>query len=130
LVLVSSTNQPESAVRRILIVEDDVMVSDIIGVMLEDHFDTIVAGSVQEALTHLPACDGQRAGQPALILLDCLLPGGGLNALLRAADRLAIPVVLISGDPTQAALVGPHRPFLPKPFNQAQLLQTIDAGCQ
>jgi DNA-binding NtrC family response regulator len=122
LVLASSTEQPESRVRRILIVEDDAMVSEIIGVMLEDAFDTIVAGSVPEALTHL-------ASAPALILLDCLLPGGGLLPLLREADRLDIPVVLISGDPTQAALVDPSRPFLPKPFSQAKLLQVIDAAC-
>jgi DNA-binding response OmpR family regulator len=110
------------------VVEDDALVGETIAAMLDGHYEAIVAETVDQALSHLTALPpedvpGSRPHPaPDLVLLDCLLPGGGLPALLQAADERAIPVVLISGDPARAAGIDASRPFLPKPFNQAKLL--------
>jgi CheY-like chemotaxis protein len=119
---------PELTVRRVLIVEDDDLVGETIAAMLEGDYQAVVAGTVDRALAHLgePICSGSGYHKdPELILVDCLLPGGGLPQLLRAADQRSIPVVLISGDPESAARLDAGRPFLPKPFIQAQLLQML-----
>jgi hypothetical protein len=48
--------------------------------------------------------------------------------LLTEADRRAIPVVLISGDPRQADAVDPSRPFLSKPFSLTALMAVLDSA--
>ena len=132
----TSAARPDFELRHILVVEDDALVSETIVAMLEEHFDTVVVASVAAALAYLGGSaagsdpDGVALqGKPALILLDCLLPGGGLATLLRAADQREIPTVLISGDPAQATLIDAARRFLPKPFSQGDLLRAVHATC-
>jgi DNA-binding NtrC family response regulator len=111
--------------RRILLVEDDRMVRETITLMLEDDYEVLPAVSVSTALARLGAPD---ASAIDVLLLDCLLPLGNVSAVLAAADRRSIPVVLISGDPNQADAVDPARRFLPKPFTQAMLLSVLDSA--
>lgn len=122
----SSRVPPPSGVRpHILIVEDDKMVLETIVLMLEDHYDIVQAGSVMSGLAVLSAPETPSID---VTLIDCLLPEGRVADLLAAADRRAIPVVLVSGDPGQAEALGATRPFLQKPFSQAALLAVLDSA--
>lgn len=108
--------------RRLLLVEDDALVGETIASMLEDHFETVVVDSVPGALARLAT-----GLVPAVILLDCLMPGGHPQSLLAEADRLGVPVVLTSGDPRESDRIDPNRRFLSKPFQQTTLLKVLDA---
>lgn len=101
------------------------MVRETIVLMLEDDYEIDQAATVNTALACL------RAAAPSafkVMLLDCLLPDGNPRDLLAEADRHQIPVVLISGDPNQAAAMNPPRRFLPKPFSRATLLAVLDTA--
>jgi len=113
-----------SGLPSLLLVEDDAMVRETIALMLEGTHDVLLASSVATALQHL-----KETGRLMIhcMLLDCLLPDGKVAALLTEADRRSIPVVLISGDPSQALLISSSRPFLAKPFTQQGLLAAIRA---
>jgi DNA-binding NtrC family response regulator len=110
--------------RRLLLVEDDEMVRETINLMLEDEYEVLHTVSVSDALTRM----AQDLGPVDVMLLDCLLPSGRVADVLLAADARSIPVVLISGDPSQAQALGAHRPFLPKPFNRDLLLSVLDSA--
>lgn len=114
-----------TSTRRLLLVEDDQMVRETIILMLEDDFEVFHAASVSTALARLQSAD---APPIEVMILDCLLPRGNVGDVLTAADQRAIPVVLISGDPRQAQMVDPGRPFLPKPFTQSILLAVLDTA--
>jgi DNA-binding response OmpR family regulator len=101
------------------------MVRDTIAMMLEEDYDIRSAASVSAALAFLLASDPIAID---VMLVDCLLPDGNPAAILREADRKSIPVVLISGDPSQVAVLGLERRFLPKPFTRAHLLATLDTA--
>jgi hypothetical protein len=116
---------PSLSRRRLLLVEDDQMVRETILLMLEDDYEIHCAVSASAALTHLRATNGLLID---VMLLDCLLPDGNLAGVLAEADQRSIPVVLISGDPSQAEAVAPNRPFLPKPFTQATLLDVLETA--
>ena len=109
----------------LLLVEDDRMVRDTIILMLEDEYDILHAESVSAALALLHAPD---AAGFDVMLLDCLLPNGRVSDVLAVADERGIPVLLISGDPTQAEAIGPGRRFLPKPFTRTTLLSVLDSA--
>jgi DNA-binding NtrC family response regulator len=115
---------PPASSRRLLLVEDDLMVQETIILMLEGDYEVLHAVSVSTALMQLEAADVPTIDA---IILDCLLPSGNVADVLAAADRRSIPVVLISGDPNQALAVDPTRRFLPKPFNRATLLSVLDS---
>jgi CheY-like chemotaxis protein len=118
------TNKPPSR-PRLLLVEDDWMVRETIILMLEDDYEVLHTASVSASLERLRAPDAQPID---VILLDCLLPDGQAADVLIEADRLAIPVVLISGDLRQAQTLDPQRPFLPKPFTPSTLLEALDSA--
>jgi two-component system cell cycle response regulator CtrA len=108
----------------LLLVEDDAMVRETIALMLEGAYDVLPASSAATALSHLKEAERMLI---QCMLLDCLLPDGKLPALLAEADRRAIPVVLISGDPSQALWLPSPRRFLAKPFSRENLLAAIRA---
>jgi len=105
---------------RILVVEDDKLVSDVIEAALDATYDITVVETATAAMDLL------REGGIRLILLDCTLPGG-LNAdLLPEADRQGTLVILMSGDPGRMdSLSGQPRPFVLKPFTLGSLVATV-----
>ncbi len=108
--------------RRILVVEDDPLVSETILCVLEEHYRVTLASSVCEATAFL------QRGEVDLVLLDCILPGGGAADVIEQAERLGAAVVLTSGDPEQIqAQGGGTRPFLAKPFSMNRLLEVLAA---
>lgn len=110
--------------RRILVVEDDLLVAEVIATALDDGYQTTVVSTATEALSAL------RDGGHALMLLDCTLPGGMDPNLIPEADARGVTVVLMSGDPERvASLSDTPRPSIVKPFSLAVLIDTVEKYC-
>jgi CheY-like chemotaxis protein len=109
----------------ILVVEDDALVSEVLAEALQGRYRAATAGGAVAALERL----GDRGFD--LILLDCLMPGGGADAVIERASGLGIPVVLMSGvaERAAAASAGRHK-FITKPFTIDELLRTVEATLQ
>ncbi|HJS85861.1 MAG TPA: response regulator [Acetobacteraceae bacterium] len=108
--------------QRILVVEDDPLVSETILCVLEEHYQVTLASSVCGAASCL------REEPFDIVLLDCILPGGKVADLIAQAERHGASVVLTSGDPEQIeALGGGRLPFLAKPFSLNRLLDLLAA---
>jgi DNA-binding NtrC family response regulator len=107
---------------RILVVEDDSLVSEVIAAALDDTYPTTIVETSGEALALL-----QRGGF-RLMLLDCTLPGGVDADLLPEADRAGTAVILMSGDPGRMSkLTDQPRPFVLKPFTLSGLLGAVES---
>jgi two-component system, OmpR family, copper resistance phosphate regulon response regulator CusR len=108
---------------RILVVEDQAQVAELIADALSDSYQVACAQNVEAAVEQL------LSGDVDLVLLDCVLPGGSMWQVMLEADRIGVPVVLMTGDPGQIAEVaGGPRPYILKPFSIAELLDVVDAG--
>ena len=109
-------------VRRILVVEDDPLVSDVVVDALEGYYFTRCADSSAAAMECL------RAGGIDAMLLDCTLPGGLDPHLVPMADDTGVPVILMSGHPDMMERVpGTPRACIQKPFSLSALLSTIES---
>jgi DNA-binding NtrC family response regulator len=107
----------------LLLVDDDALLRELLDEALSGHYRVTAVGSVHAATPHL-AKDGD-AGLH-VILLDCSLPAETSMELARAADRLGIPVVLMSGYPDVHLWPDADgRPFLAKPFTPTQALALL-----
>lgn len=110
----------ESRQRRILVVEDQALVAQTIASALEDEYQVLQSEGADAALLTLEATNVH------LVLLDCLLPGGGYARVLDRCDALSTPVVLMSGDLERAEeLRQGRRAFLAKPFSIDDLLAIV-----
>ncbi len=108
--------------KRILVVEDQESIATVIADALSDSYEAICAPTVPEAVEHL------LGGDIDLVLLDCVLPGGTMWQVVLDADRLGVPVVLMTGDPGQMREIkGGPRPYMLKPFSIEKLLDVVDA---
>jgi two-component system, chemotaxis family, chemotaxis protein CheY len=113
---------------RILIVEDNRVIRDLLRGIMRHDADLIVVG---EASTGESAIDLAEKLHPDLICLDVLLPGLDGIAILRAlrAVHPEMRFVLVTGHATssivqQAFALGASG-FVVKPFNAACLLATV-----
>jgi DNA-binding response OmpR family regulator len=106
--------------KAVLVVEDNEAINFFLRDVLGDNYVVTCVGDVRAALASL-----QRQ-RPDVILLDCLLPGGGATDVLRGAETMGCPVVLTSGDHrTLAQLSAFGHPCLPKPYRIGELLDAI-----
>lgn len=113
----------------ILVVEDDIDISDAIVAALEDEGHSVLtAANGEEALELL----GASAEVPRLILLDLMMPvmdGWQFRAAQRENPRLAgVPIVLLSADADvrdAAAQLG-ARGWLKKPVGLDALLHAVE----
>ncbi|HEX2800668.1 MAG TPA: ATP-binding protein, partial [Phenylobacterium sp.] len=120
--------EPPGPGRRVLLVEDDKTVGDVIEAMLADLGHTVLrAASAPEALILL------RRGEPIdLMLTDVIMPGGktGVDLAHEAiALRPSLPVILSSGytgDTLGPASEAPW-PLLRKPYDSETLARTVDS---
>ena len=98
--------------RRILIVDDESRIADVLRMMLENlGYTADVSLMADDALTKAAAFP------PNLVLLDASMPGTDvLDALKKMAPR--IPVLVVTGDPVraQAMLLRGAAGYLAKPF--------------
>ena len=117
--------------KRVLVIDDDALILDLVRILLEDEGHEVVAlesgeGAVERAL----------ALRPDLVLLDIVMRGPhGMEVLdaLRAALP-EVPVVLLSGAVSQvdnmtaiARALGAHD-FIEKPFDAQRLLSVVNAS--
>jgi PAS domain S-box-containing protein len=114
---------------RVLLVEDEVAVGDLVLAMLEDLGHAVVrAENVHEALPIL------RSDQPIDLLLTDLVMPGGRNGVDLAREAIALrpglPVILSSGYTGDAlsAADGAPWPLLRKPYAAETLAKTIEAA--
>ena len=108
-------------IKRILVVEDDPLVSEVVVDELDGLYDTSRAENSAAAMECL------RAGVIDAMLLDCTLPGGLDPHLVPMADSSGVPVILMSGHPDMMERVpGVPRPCIQKPFSLTALLDTIE----
>jgi DNA-binding response OmpR family regulator len=111
--------------KRILVVEDDPLVSEVVIDALDGIYDTSRAENSADAITAL------RAGGIDAMLLDCTLPGGLDPHLVPMADNSGIPVILMSGHPDMMERVpGIARRCIQKPFSLTALLATIESAVE
>lgn len=108
---------------RVLVVEDDQWVREVICEILQDsNIETIAVATPDEAAAMLSdaSCD--------MVLSDVHLPGrlGWLDVVDRAAG-LGVPCILMSGDFEVGPMLAPTGiPFLAKPFMPSVLLTAIE----
>ena len=113
---------------RLLLVEDDALVADVLRDILEAEYVVDCAATVCEALSLL------RTSHIHLALIDSRLPDGCGSDLDQPAKDMGTRVIHMSGNPEPPS----HRPdqnapHLQKPFSAAVLLNTLrrvlhDAG--
>ena len=101
------------------------LVSEVLAQALQGSYRAASAGNAAAALERLAD------RRYDLILLDCLIPGGGADLVIERAGRLGIPVVLMSGvaERAAAASAGRHK-FITKPFSIDELLRTVETTLQ
>lgn len=111
---------------RVLVVEDEAPLRELVVVTLGPAFSCVEAASGEEALASL------REEPADLVFLDVMLPGiSGLDVLEQMREEEAlrdVPVVVVSAwqsqsDVTRALELGADR-FLPKPFQPEELAST------
>jgi len=108
---------------RVLVVEDDHLVSELAAAMLDElGFDTVVAHSAREALERL---SGDR--RPSLVFTDIVMPGGisGIELARKVRERFPeLPILLTTGYSEQVA--AQHEfPLLQKPYEIQSLATAI-----
>jgi two-component system, OmpR family, response regulator len=112
---------------RVLVVEDEAPLRELVVVTLGREFDCDEAADGETAL------ESVRAAIPAVVVLDSMLPGrSGLDVLrtLRADGELRhVPVLMLSAwqapADVDAALAAGATRFLGKPFKVEELLETV-----
>ena len=105
---------------RILIVDDDPDLADVLAAVVEDTGnEPVVARSATEARSLA------RVRTPALVLADWNIPGGGAELIAEQLreDGCGAPIVVMTG---MEVLRVPWPSVLGKPFTTAQLLAVIE----
>jgi two-component system, OmpR family, response regulator CpxR len=116
--------------KRVLLVEDDLELRDILQDVLEDEgYDVIPAADGRQALEYLRnTSTGDET--PALLILDLMMPivsGWQVLEAINEDPSLQMPVIVVSAS-------GRARPdgvtaYLRKPFNLYELLDTVHRRC-
>jgi CheY-like chemotaxis protein len=108
----------------VLVVDDDQQLRETaLEILALGGFMAAGAGNGAEALAFLAK------ESPALILLDLRMPvmDGWTFLRQRAASPAlaAVPVVILSGEPSEPALLGTVEGWISKPFTEEDLLNTV-----
>ncbi|HJP92789.1 MAG TPA: HD domain-containing phosphohydrolase [Pyrinomonadaceae bacterium] len=112
---------PTTVSPRILIVDDEVEITEILADLLSDHYECLKAGSAEEALSRL------RESEFHLVISDITMPGmSGLEMIPHIKELSPdTVVVMISGMQTVESAIGALRlgafDYLMKPFDLRQV---------
>jgi AmiR/NasT family two-component response regulator len=121
---------PATSRRLILLVDDDSLLLDYIGTVLQHAgYDTLGAASAPEALQRI----AEREPDISLALLDITMPGmSGLDLAKRLKDHTEVPFMFLSSvdDAETARQAASHGAvgFVVKPVDAARLLPAFEAG--
>ena len=111
--------------RRVLVVDDDPFIGELIRTLVRDEGGEIVQatrwGEIRQSLTEAP---------PSLIILDLLIPEDGIQLLRHLksdANTRGIPVIVLTGrtDAREMALGAGATMFLSKPFEIDEMADAI-----
>ncbi len=121
-----TTETPEARRRRVLIVEDEGDIREIVaGLLTEEGYDVTVATGGMEALGRVSHC------QPDVILLDLWMPdfdGADFAQAYRDLPGTHAPIIVFTALPDgaeQAARID-AQVLLPKPFHIQDLLRLVE----
>jgi CheY-like chemotaxis protein len=111
--------------KKILVIDDDLNVSDYLAALLQDNgYQVVVAGNVKEGIKQA------KAEHPDLITLDIEMPGEWgprfYRQLSQEPDLKNIPVIVISGLSGHQYAVVKAVAALSKPFDREELLKIVD----
>jgi two-component system response regulator MtrA len=110
---------------RILVVDDDTALAEMIGIVLEaEGFDAVFCADGDAAL------EAFRSGRPDLILLDLMLPGmDGIEICTRIRAESGIPIIMLTARTDTADVVrgleSGADDYIVKPFNPKELVARI-----
>jgi DNA-binding response OmpR family regulator len=111
----------KAAGRRILLVEDEVLICLLIETILSDAgYEVTVAGTIEEALN---AIDD---GPLAAAILDLNLKGRKVYPVAERLAALNIPFVFATGGGAKDIESFEDRPWVGKPFQEAELLVAVE----
>jgi DNA-binding response OmpR family regulator len=106
--------------RRILLVEDEVLICLLIETILGDAgYEVVVANSIEEALTAIAQ------GPLAAAVLDLNLKGKKVFPVAEKLAELGTPFVFATGGGRDIEDF-PGRPWVGKPFQESELLAAVD----
>lgn len=125
-----TTDSRPSTSRRVLVVEDDRDLRDLLVQLISiDGFDVRAVDNGRDALEHL-----RTAERPGLILLDLMMPIVDGFAFLRAQHATPelrdIPVIVLSALDRVPAAEFTDLEFLSKPLDFDRLLALVRARCR
>ncbi len=121
------TSRPKSNSKKVLVVEDDLGISEVIKIILEDHYYQVIVHNHGTGV--LPAI---RKNRPHIILLDLWMTGMDGSEIikkLRANKSMRnIPVVVVSALSEGEAIARKMGAddFLAKPFDINDLVKIVD----
>lgn len=112
---------------RLLLVDDDEQLATMLLEYLElQGFEVEVAGDGETALQQI------EAAEPALVILDVMLPGmSGFDVLKKLRETRELPVIMLTARGEEAdrilGLMHGADDYLPKPFNPLELAARVKA---
>lgn len=117
----------QSSVKRILIVDDEPQIGEVVSAYLkQESFDTVVRANVASALAEI---DERR---PDMMILDITLPdGSGLDILRRSTDGRRIPTIMLTARSEEVdRIVGLELgadDYIVKPFSPREVVARVRA---
>jgi CheY-like chemotaxis protein len=124
-------DEPPVAKKRVLVLDDDPQILELIQIILEDEGHTVTTfTSPQEALAAV------NTTPPDLVLLDIVMRSRhGLEVLSELREKVPnLPVVLLSGavsqvdDMPEIARALGAQAFIEKPFDALQLVEVVESA--
>jgi DNA-binding NtrC family response regulator len=105
---------------RVLVVDDDELVSEMLSFALSESYQVVCAADIAQALAVLK---GLRID---VVLADLRLRGESGLTVNAQAERMKVPLVWMTGDPDALAELGLHSAMvLPKPFDLQHVFDAL-----
>jgi DNA-binding response OmpR family regulator len=126
----NAVTQPENGkavVKRVLIVDDEPQIGDVLSAYLrQESFETVIRGTVGSALSEIE----QR--RPDMMILDITLPdGSGLDILRRTAEGRRIPTIMLTARSEEVdRIIGLELgadDYIVKPFSPREVVARVRA---